>query len=672
MALFDNLFSPSKQKKYLIGLLLKQESGVVMIFEKDKEKIIMKELEKFNHVNFSNFTEIIDEILFKLESKLQIETSEIIFFLYSHLIEEKTGEIKKEILMKIKKLIKELNLKPIGYIEVADLLSTYYSYLEKIPFTSLILELDLTFLTLFVYKGGKLFLKKTVISSEDIVGDILSILKQKKDDFLVPTRLIVYNSNDIEDYFLKILHYQWPENIFIQAPKMEIIKEEEMLKSIIFVLNQQLINEEIFETQILEKKNEKMGFVIGEDILEIKNKEEEKKDFQRSIKKEASFFRNSRVFLITSISKILQFFKKIWQNLNNLSLSKLKLLLLALISVVIFLFINEYFFHKAKIIIYSPTKKIKQTVDLDLNYIISTFSSTLKEQKATTGKKTIGEKATGEVIVYNTNLNKEKIIKKGTEVETGGLKFVFNKEVVIASAESATIPGKAIAKLIASQIGEEYNIPKGKKFNIDDTSYAESTTDFKGGSKKQIKVISQKDIEELENLILNKGKSIKNPKTDNNKIVLTNLRKINIEKKEINGEVGEEADFIGYKATLIITDFYIVKDQLLNELATKLKKVVSNDYYFDKNKIIYQIKDSQLNQEKIYLKIDTQASFIKRFDVKGLLKDLKGKSRDSLKKILKEKYQVLGYQLIQKSLIPQFDYFLPIFEKNIEIEYSHY
>ncbi|MGB9707417.1 MAG: hypothetical protein ACPL1D_01555, partial [Microgenomates group bacterium] len=85
MAIFNSLFSPKKIKDYFVGLLLKEENGVMMIFEKDKERITLKESEKFNYVNnLDNLTETVDEILFKLENKFQIQTTEIIFFLYSH------------------------------------------------------------------------------------------------------------------------------------------------------------------------------------------------------------------------------------------------------------------------------------------------------------------------------------------------------------------------------------------------------------------------------------------------------------------------------------------------------------------------------------------------------------------------------------------------------------
>jgi hypothetical protein len=503
-----------------------------------------------------------------------------------------------------------------------------------------------------------------------VVVDILSILKDRKDDFLIPTRLIIYNSKEIEYYLLLRLHYQWSENIFSQTPKVEILKEEELFKSLIFILNQQLINGEPYTEEFYEK-DERMGFVIGKDIIDIKKETKKDNYEERLTEKKVNFFQRISIFISEKLIKISQLIKGLEEFLNNKTLNKLGFLF-ALVLILILLFVNEYFFHKAKIIVYLPTKKVSQVVDLDLDYFISTFSSSLKEQKTVTGVKTIGEKATGEVVVYNTNLNKEKVIKKGTEVESNGLKFVFNEVIIVASAESATLPGKATAKLIASQIGEEYNISKGKKFNIDDTSYAESINDFKGGSKKQIKVISQKDIDELENLILEKGQTVKNPKIDNKKISLINLRKINIEKKEIEGEIGEEADSVSYKATLAITDFYVSKDQLINRLIVKLKDNISDDFQIDKNGIIYKIKDYQLKQKKINLKIDSKVNFIKSFNTGNLLKEIRGKTKVSLDKILKKKYKALGDELVVKSFLPLFDSFLPIFKKNIEIDYSRY
>lgn len=684
MAFLESLFSNKKKKSYLVGLLLKLENGVVMVFEKNEDEIILKAKEKFDYVDgFENLTKIVDEILFKLENKLQVQTSEIIFFLYSHFLDEKTGEVKKDVLVKIKNLAKELNLKPLGYVEVAEVLSTYFSHEEKIPFTALMLEFDCDFLTLFVYKGGKIFLKKTISLSNDVVSDILSILNEKRDDFLIPTRLIIYNSKTIEDYFLKIIHHQWPEKIFIQSPKVEILKEEDLFNSLTYILNQQLINGKSYTEKIYEKEEKDLGFgfVIGKDVAEIERevKKDSNKDASRSTllqKEKINFSQLISKFLKDKLTKFLIFFKGINNFFNNKILKNKILNKLGLLFLLMFIFglflINEYFFHKAKITIYLPTKQVKETVDLDLEYFISTFSATIKDEKEVSGVKTIGEKASGDVIVYNTNLNKEKIIKKGTEVENGGLKFVFSEDVIVASASSATSPGKATTKLIAAEIGEEYNLSKGKKFNIDDNSYAESLSDFKGGSKKQIKVVSQKDIEELEDKILQKGQKIKNLKIDSKKISLPNLRKIKIEKKQLNKEIGEEASIISYQATLAITDFYVNKDQLIKKLTEKLKKEELKNYVIDKAGLNYQIKDYKLNQKTIDLEVVTQANFIKNLNAEGLINEIKGKTKNYLDKVLKTKYNTMGYELEVKSFLPVFNYFLPLFKNNIEINFSRY
>jgi hypothetical protein len=144
-----------------------------------------------------------------------------------------------------------------------------------------------------------------------------------------------------------------------------------------------------------------------------------------------------------------------------------KLPLLGIIFLVLVLVLGAglfwlwWFFPKAKVILFVEPqiseKAFKITLDasaqeIDLAQMIipaQELEEVIREskEKETTGTKIVGDKAKGEVIIYN-RTNKEKTLDGGTVLTgPGGLEFTLNEEVVIASESAGpdytTIPGKA-------------------------------------------------------------------------------------------------------------------------------------------------------------------------------------------------------------------------------------
>lgn len=674
MKIFNFFSHKKKEKRFILGILFKEEESQVIIFEKNTTEISFKMREKLiSNLYSSNLIYELDEILAKIEKKFQGEVNEVIFFVYSHFIDEKSSELKKNVLDLIKDLVKNLDLKPLGYIEVVETLSSYFTYQDKVPFTSAVIELDKSYLTFLIYKGGNIFLKKTIEKSTNIINDLLTILNQKENNFLVPTRFILYDGNEIDDCCLKIINYQWPEKIFIQTPKIEILKAENLIKAFVYILNKQLINKKItIEKSDLYSKND-FGFVIGKDI-----KKEKQKEYKN---KENTFVENENKNNLEkekAVGKIIKNkLKKFYLNfiqppiniISNKISSKFVMFLFA-IFIFLLLIINEYFFHQVEIIINPSIKTLEQNFVIDNQYIFATFSARLKSEKNTTGKKLIGEKARGKIIIYNTNLNKEKIIKKGTKIDFDGLGYFLNEEVKIASAQSATLPGSIKTEVTAEEIGEEYNISKGKKFIIDDNSYAETLENFIGGSKKEIRTISQLDIKELEELILKKAKEekIEEKQKENNRILINSLRKVSMKEKKVSGEIGQEAEKVTIEGEVVITDFYINKDDLFKNIVNKLKPNIDKDYFIDKEETKYQIKKAEIINSKIRLELLAKIVLVKEINLDVLKSKIKFKPIGFLDQLLKEEYQLANYEIKTKNYLPIFNNFFPLFKKNIVIK----
>ena len=651
----------SKKNLYL-GLFLKEREGLILILNKKDSKFELWEKKKFHYTNgWDNLTEDIDEAIFELEKKLNVEVNKTIFFLYSHFVNEKTEEIKKIYLNKIKEVVTNLGLSPLGYIECIEGVSSFLSQKEQTPLTAIVLEIDNSQLSVFIYKGGRLTFRKTIPRSDNIIDDLSFSFAELKGKFLCPSRIIIYNSKDLDELSTKILTHRWSEEYFIQLPKVEIMKEEELIKALIEVFNQQITNispnfsdeEKMNE----ENKEQVLGFLIGKDVAKERPKE--------TIAFKKTFLLKDKI-----LNKLKSFyFPKIFLKID---FSQKLLIFIVLFLGILGLMINEIFFHTASLTLFVPSLKMEKSLTISMPYQVATISAEFMETKNTTGEREVGEKARGEVIVYNTNLNKEKIIEKGKEIETENLKFIFDEKIKIATATSATNPGRTKANVTALKIGDEYNLPKGKRFNIDDTTYAEVVADFTGGSKRKIQTISQKDIEDLKSAIIEKAKNDKNfyQRDVEGGIIVPQLSTLTLKEINPSGEVGEESSTVTLKAKVYRTNYILSKNELEKKIFSIINPQIPVGYNLNKDSISFQIKSATVEGKLASVNFQLQAKMIKKIDKSRVIKKVAGLNKKSLEDVLRKEFQVNDYDFNITSPLPVIKDFFPLRLKNINLTIS--
>lgn len=643
----------SKQKNLdepFIGLFLKEEEGTALFMMNYQEEIKVKEKIKFKYTNgWENLTEDVDEILYKFEKKYQLEISKTIFFVYSHLVDNKTKNIKEPYLNKIKELVKSLQLEALGYIESFETISFYLENKEEAPLTAILLELDEKQLGLFVYKGGKLNYKNILARTDNIIDDfIFGINEIKEKKILLPSRIIIYDSDNIDDVAAKIISHRFDGDYFVQIPKIDILKEDEVIDGLVQVFSKQIKINTVKKPEIIDQK---FGFVIGGDI-------EEKKEIKD---------------------------KKIMPKINfpkiNWSFIKGKTaIVIGLLMIFLSLFLNEYFFHKADLIIYLPNQSIEEKLNQSINYEIASTSAEITETILTTGKKEVGDKARGTVIIHNFDDN-ERVFQKGTILEASGIKFILDNDVKVASASlaadgSAKLPGKNNVTITSEIIGPEANLAKGSRFKIDDLStnifFAINESPFSGGTKKEVRTVSALDIKNLEKNVLNKAeKQIKTSSFKKNKLVLKDLSKTVIVDSKYSKEIGEEGDKLSLNAKIKKIYYLYDKDLLIKYLLEKLNSQLKKGFFINRNNFSYKINQANINKNKIDLEIIIKAKATPKIDENKIIKKILGKNQNKLETILKSDFEVQGYSIVIYQPLPGVKNYLPLFNKNINLNISN-
>jgi hypothetical protein len=671
-------FSNKAHKEFYLGIFLKENQGIVMVFLKENGRLELVDREKFSYTNsWENLTNDVDEALYKLEKNLDLEIKKTIIFVYSHLVDEKIGDIKSVYLQKIKQLIKALDLQPMGYIECFEAIGFYLQKEDKISLNALLIEIDETQIGIFSYKGGKLDSKKVLGRTDDIIADLTEGFEEIKKTSLLPARIILYDSGNLDDTATKILSHRWGGDFFVQIPKVDILSDDEVINGLMDIFGEQIKNESPAEASPFgqptgdksEDKEENFGFLINEDIGEktvypVKNILP-KTNFLNKFKELSNNF-----FAIFSVKNRSNF---------KVNLSGKIFMIVGILIIAFGLFANEYFFHKAQLTVYLPTQNMERSVKIELDYRASSSSANFSETANTTGKQDIGDKARGTVTIHNFD-DKEKIFAKGSVLQTAKLEFILDSEVKVASSSltadgSAKLPGKNTGTVTAAQIGPEGNLPKSQRFTFDGLSlttyFAVNESAFSGGSKKQIQTVSKKDQEDLKTIIINKAKKeIPSIKVLTNEAVASSISEVDLSKIIFSKEVGEESSKLTLQATVDTTQYLYDKNLFINKILVLLKPELKNDYNIEKENILYTVNKIEKEDKLLTIDAEVKAKAVIKISTDGIKKSILGKDKSKIKEILKSQYKIDGYNLDISEPLPILKNFLPFFLKNIILENS--
>lgn len=666
-------FSSKANKEFYLGIFLKEDQGIAMVFLMENGRLELVDREKFPYTNgWESLTNDVDEALYKLEKNLEVEIKKTIIFVYSHLVDEKIGDIKSVYLQKIKQLTKALDLKPMGYIECFEAISFYLQNEEENSLNAILIEIDKTQVGIFTYAGGKIESKKILGRTDDIIADLTEGFEEIKKKSILPARIILYDSGNLDETATKILSHRWSNDFFVQIPKVDILSEDEVINGLMNIFGEQIRGTEVQKSSFVKasEDRENFGFMINEDIGEKIPEPEVQLLPKKNWKTKFSELANKLLVIFQSKN-----------NKNNFrfNFSGKIFMIIGILIIAFGLFVNEYFFHQAELIIYLPTQVLEKTSKIETDYRISSSSADFSETISTTGKQEVGDKARGLVTIHNFD-DKEKTFAKNSTIESSGLKFLLDSDVKVASSSlaadgSAKLPGKSNGTVTAAVIGPESNLGKSQRFTFEGlpstTYFAINDSAFSGGNKKQIQTVSKKDQDNLKELILSKAKkNIPSIKVLPGEMTATSLSEVDFSKQIFSKEVGEEGAKLSLTATVSASHYLYDKNNYIEKIITLLKPEVKDQYQLEKENISYSINKISKEDKSLTIDAKIKAKAVIKVSTDEIKKSLLGKNESKIKEILKSRYKIDGYNIKNKEPLPIFKNYLPFFPKNIILRNS--
>lgn len=708
MAFSFPFFKKKPEKHVYFGFYFTESRIMGFAFDIDSQKANILSQNAYDvTAGFDKMVEDTDNLISDLESKTKLPLDKTIFFLHSILLDEKTREIKDPYKETLKKVSKELELEPMGYIDVHEAIEGNMK--ENSIINNLLLEISSNKLALFVYKGGIMTASHTISRTDSVAADLESALKALPGNIVLPTKIIIYGVGDLTKASADIAQYKWDEKIFVQHPLIEVLTDVPLYQVLADTFVEELLEHQTEKSMPTSQQEQQepiaaipptsasadsplpFGFTLSEETSPVSTRNVSPEPTSQPVFAEAVVENPSSNPSSNWLSSMISRF-----SMKPAAGSRNPVIAGTIIGGVIVLaglfLVYEYFLHTVEVKVQVPTENLSQEFDLSLP-IVEAASSDLSlmkhtkiieydEEKSTTGKRDVGEKAKGNVILHNFD-NAEKSIERGTELKSGNLLFILDSDAKVSSSSGITSDGvkqsgKQKVAVTAKEIGQEYNISKGTQLKVgslsDSLFIAIADEAFTGGTKKQVTTISKSDMDALKKTV--EAEIKKQAESEVEKLkeakdeIIPELTTVDVTDTEYSGEVGEEAKNISIKASSEINYYTVDKVQLQKRLAELLEKDKKEAYVISEKDIVYTVADATLDKsgEEVELTLETEAKQYMQLDLERMKNDIRMSSTSNAKTLVKSAYKAQDVVVTPSSkTFPFSPPWMPVFKKNISV-----
>ncbi len=677
-----------------------------------------------NPVSWTNDEELISACDATLSSAIQNfpndinEPSKTVFGVSSKWVEN--GEIKEEYIEKIKIICEELSLEPSGFVVLSEAIAHLSKSEEGSPLSAVVVAAREENIEISLFKLGNLVGTTIVARSVSIPDDVIEGLTRFGSNDSYPSRFLVYDGKEgeLEEIKQNLLFYDWEsgEKIkFLHTPKIEIISPERKITatalagaseisniSTIESLNENNKEEPSDVENILAPdesvKPEDLGFVIGEDIQKG-NKETQKEEYlntgqqlksetQQSLKEKGNLF---GVVKRTFAGVISLFKKRSREKTKNGGNKRIFFLSGVIFFVVLIIgFLLWWLLPKAVVTIYVSPKKLEDKTELVLDIskggqnvsegILSGKIVEVDEEgektKSTTGIKTIGEKAKGNVKIQNGTSNSIRLSAGTILLSTGNLQFTIDNSASVSAAVSPSLPGEVNIDITADSIGADYNLAKDEVFKV--SNYPKSDvdavalSDFSGGSSRQISAVSEEDqkdvLEELKEELLEKAKNnIKNDLEEGLYFIEESLIATD-SSKVFSNKIGDEATNLKLDLSINLKGVAVNEKDFFDFINASLKDQIPSGYVLrsDQVKVRFDLQD--VDDENYLFDVFIEVNLLPQIEVNEIKEKIKGKSKNIVEKYLETVSGFSRAEIKFTPVLPGKLNTLPHLSKNINVD----
>ncbi len=678
----------TQQETNFLSLSLTPDRVLASVWALEGEKV---EVLGFARKSFQNVDSIIHQSAQAIDDaaeKAKSDVSQVVFGLSSSWFDE--GKIKKDTTRLLKKLSQELELDAQAFVPIASAIKNYLKFEDGITPHAVLVGIFSDSFEAHLLKNNEV--EKTLNSkSKPTLEKISGLVKQLGEDKDLPAKIIVFGLPDDSRLAEEIGKYEW-KGTFVNKPKVQFLKNREVSKSVAFAQATDVLGHELSATEAVgtlapsdledvEIKKEvqepdRLGFIEGEDILKMnevsasvgetsgpQSREELAVEVDEDVKaaeptavelepEQKAKVKGSLVENMATlawVSKLLNIFKGPGL-VKKIGIGFGAFVVLAFVGTLI----AGRFVTSAEVVIKVNAKSQEENFDIDA--IVDASSDFTRQQisgqeivgeasgsrkAVTTGTKELGEPAKGEVTVFNWTTSETSFPKGTVIISKNGIKFELDGEVSVAS-RSASTPGESSTLITAVDLGSKGNLGAGTDFTLqefDELLYSGTNDNaFTGGDEKKVTVVSQEDLDKLEESLL---ESLKQNATSNLKEKLAGKTfsestiEVEIVKKVFDKKLEEESSLVNLDMSVEATAIAYSEEELKKLLAENVKDDAPENLEAKAEDIKLLKVDATNSTRGLNLTGSFEAKFIPKFDENDLREKVMGKSVKETRETIK-------------------------------------
>lgn len=504
------------------------------------------------------------------------------------------GKINPESLKILENLCRSLKLKPLGFISNDEAFIEALNHDDSFPPSFILLSLGKNEFSLSLIYLGEV--KKRIhqnLSGDFAPEDLENALVTLRLDSALPPRILLFGHTNqviVED----LKNYPWvgkkDVETFLHLPDVEAFSGEDLFNLYLKSLATQVESPSVLSAPAPDIEPESPSPAFSEPEAELET-ELPSSDLgfappaAPAVETEAEAETEPRKIVLPRPSLP----KLSLPKLPKLNFNPLWLLPLAFTPLLLLI---PYLLTKAEVTLNFNPIEINKDLSVTLDSTIDaptastipvnkkTLNLDFSENLPTTGQKETGDKAKGEITLFNKSDQLQNIPKGSLLTDTNKHQYELLTSVQIPASTvdlntGTLVMGQSKANIEAGDIGEEQNIGKDVVLNLKDNAslIARTSSVITGGSRRQVRVVSAQDRTNLTKTVNDalEGK-IKEKVDSETSLAGTLPGSLFIDKKQLDfsREVGEEADTLEVSAHLTLSLFQIDPNKKENIVKTLL------------------------------------------------------------------------------------------------------
>jgi hypothetical protein len=316
-----------------------------------------------------------------------------------------------------------------------------------------------------------------------------------------------------------------------------------------------------------------------------------------------------------------------------------------------------------------PATLIKKTIDVN-------------DQITTSGKREVGSKAQGTVLVYNLSKNSLNLKASTTTLSVGGKQYSFTEDLAgVKSVANGNVPESElrIANIIAQNGGEDSNLPAGTRIEITNQVfgaqpqflYAKSRTAITGGTSRFISVIDENDYKSAQEQL--KAKAVQQIQEELKSQNLTFLENAHapFEVSEFVADkpIGTESPQFQATGKVAVVGLAFNTDDLANLIRNRISATFpSGKHLQDKSQDTVTVKvrgTPDINNGILGLSAHYESSASYDLDIGDIRPKIAGKSKEEVSELLLSRPEV---DRVDITLSPSWQTSIPRFQAKIKVD----